>query len=275
MATTPSSPSTTLPLQRPLPSAITVTVVLGAVFLLVAGIVSGLVGTAGGITSLVSYPALLAVGVPALPASVTNSVALVACWPGSAMASQPELEGRRSWLLCWVPVAAAGGALGAALLLLTPAGTFQRVVPFLVVAGAAVLLAQPRLSELRSSGREPLPRWIFPLGLLVLSLYNGYFGAGAGVMLLALLLLTVDPAMPRANAYKNMFVGAASVISAIAFAAFGPVDWLAMLPLAAGMFVGSTLGPRVARWLPANLIRWLAALLGVALAVQLWVDPGA
>src|ERR1700761_3184285 len=98
-----------------------------------AGIAAGVVGTAGGITSLVSYPALLAVGIPALPANVTNIVALVACWPGSALASRPELAGSGSWLRRWAPVAALGGAAGSALLLFTPAGVFSRVVPFLVI----------------------------------------------------------------------------------------------------------------------------------------------
>lgn len=241
--------------------------------LLAAGIVAGLVGTAGGITSLVSYPSLLAVGIPALPATVANTVALVACWPGSALASRPELTGKGPWLSRWVPVAALGGAAGAALLLSTPTGLFERVVPFLVVCSSAVLLAQPRLSFRQASGQKSMPRCVFPVALFMLSLYNGYFGAGSGVMILALLLFAAAPELPRANALKNMFIGAASVVSAIAFASFGPVDWLAVAPLGAGMFAGSILGPRVTRRLPAGLLRWLVALLGIALAIQLWLSP--
>ena len=92
--------------------------------LLVAGVVAGVVGTAGGITSLISYPALLVVGIPALSANVTNIVSLVACWPGSAIASRPELAGKGPWLARWTALAAIGGAAGAALLLSTPAGVF-------------------------------------------------------------------------------------------------------------------------------------------------------
>ena len=243
-----------------------------AAFLLGAGIVAGLVGTAGGITSLVSYPALLAVGIPALAANVTNIVALVACGPGSALASRPELAGRGPWLHRWAPVAALGGAAGAALLLSTPAGLFSRVVPFLVLIGSLTLLAQPRLS----AARGPRPRSDtgpgLRLGLLPLAVYNGYFGAGSGVMILSLLLLTTDPDLPKANALKNMLVGAGAVVSAIAFAAFAPVDWAAVAPLSAGLFAGSTLGPRVTRWLPANVLRWLIALLGIALAIELWAS---
>jgi uncharacterized membrane protein YfcA len=104
-----------------------------------------------------------------------------------------------------------------------------------------------------------------------MSVYNGYFGAGAGVMVLALLLVTVEGHLARANALKNMLVGGASVVSAVAFAAFAPVDWSAVAPLGVGMFAGSTLGPRVARRLPPRLLRLLVALLGIGLAIQLWV----
>jgi uncharacterized membrane protein YfcA len=245
-----------------------------ALVLLGAGIVAGLVGSAGGITSLVSYPALLAVGIPALAANVTNIVALVACWPGSALASQPELAGQASWLRRWAPIAALGGAAGSALLLSTPAGIFTRVVPVLVIAGSLALLAQPWLSSRRQQRSGPGRRFGLPVGLFTLSVYNGYFGAGSGVLILALVLLTTDPELPRANALKNMLIGAAAVVSAAAFALLGPVNWAAVAPLAVGMLIGSTLGPRVARRLPTAVLRWSIALLGLALAVQLWVKPG-
>lgn len=123
-----------------------------------AGVLAGIVGTAGGITSLVSYPALLAMGVPALAANVANNVALVACWPGSALASRPELAGRGRWLRRWAWVAAAGGMAGAALLLATPSRDFGRIVPFLVATGSLVLLAQPWISaRLSGAARDSRP----------------------------------------------------------------------------------------------------------------------
>jgi uncharacterized membrane protein YfcA len=245
-----------------------------ALDLLGAGIIAGLVGTAGGITSLVSYPALLAVGIPPLSANVANIVAAAACWPGSAVASQPELTGTGSWLRRWAPVAAVGGALGSALLLSTPAGIFVRVVPFLVVAGSLALLVQPPLSARRQRRPGPRTRLALPIGLLALSVYGGYFGAGSGVMILVLLLFTTDSELPKANALKNMLIGAGVVMSVIAFAAFASVDWTAVAPLSVGMFVGSMLGPRVTRRMPAAVLRWLIALLGIALAIQLWLNSG-
>ncbi len=243
-------------------------------FLAAAGAVAGLVGTAGGITSLVSYPALLLAGVAPLRANIANLVALVACWPGSAVASQPELRGRGPWLRRWGTVAALGGAAGSARLLVTSPGVFARVVPFLVAAGSLALLCQPWLAA-RPSWRPDADwgRLLLPCGLVALSCYNGYFGAGSGVLTLALLLLTTDPDLPTANALKNMVVGAATITSAVLFAVVTRVDWAAVAPLALGLLAGSMAGPWVARRLPPALLRWLVAVTGLALAVHLWLDP--
>jgi uncharacterized protein len=251
------------------PHLIAQTTTLGDAFALAAaGVVAGLVGTAGGITSLVSYPALLATGLAPLAANVANLVALIGCWPGSAAASREELEGKGRWLLRWAPLAAGGAAAGSILLLTTPSNVFARVVPFLVLAGSVSLLVQPRLTRRhrRRAGAG------LPLGLTAVSLYNGYFGAGSGVMTLALLLITADDSLPRANALKNMLIGAATLASVLVFATSAPVDWAAAIPLGVGMLAGSTLGPRVTRRIPPGLLRWLVALLGLVLAVQLWLS---
>jgi uncharacterized protein len=244
-----------------------------AALIAAAGVLSGIVGSAGGITSLISYPALLAAGIPALPANVANIVAVAACWPGSALASRPELRGTASWLRRWAWVTAAGGAIGAVLLLSTPPGVFGRIVPFLVAAGSLVLLLQPRFSALRGDHTHTSTP-VLLAGLLPVSAYSGYFGAGSGVMTLSLMLLTVDQHLARANALKNMLIGTASVTSAVIFIIFSPVDWAAVLPLSIGMFAGSMIGPRLARHIPANVLRWLVALLGIGLAVKLWIAPG-
>jgi uncharacterized membrane protein YfcA len=242
--------------------------------LLGAGVVAGVVGSAGGITSLVSYPALLAVGLPAVSANVANIVALVCCWPGSALSSQPELSGRGPWLWRFTPVAAAGGAAGAALLLATPAAAFARVVPFLVAGASVALLIEPRLARRRRERRARDGTLALPGGVLTLSVYNGYFGAGSGVMLLTLLLLLVDRHLPRANALKNMLLGAGTLASSIILIVSGSVRWSAVVPLGIGMLAGSSVGPHVTRRLPAGILRPAIALLGIGLAVALWVRPG-
>lgn len=242
------------------------------VWLIAAGALAGVVGTAGGITSLVSYPALLAAGLAALPANVANLVAVVACWPSSALASRRELRGNAAIMTAALPTAAIAGGAGSLLLLATPPGVFTRVVPWLVLAGSAALVLQPALTA-RHDTSAASDRLLLPW-IALLSVYGGYFGAGSGIMLLAVLLVLHDARVPQANAVKNMLVGAAAVASAIVFAVSGPVVWSAVGPLAAGLVIGSLAGPVVARHLPAGAIRWGAAALGVALAVDLWVNPG-
>jgi len=246
------------------------------IFLIGAGLLAGVVGTAGGITSLISYPALLAVGLPALAANATNIVALNACWPGSAHGSQRELAGRGPWLMRWLPLTAVGGATGAVLLLVTPPGAFARVVPFLIVTGSVALIAEPWVRNPRSPRAMKTHRvkWL-AIALALLSVYGGYFGAGSGVLTLALLLIMVESDLPTANALKNMANGAITLPAGILLACFGPVHWAAAASLGAGALVGSRLGPAVTRALPRYLTRWAVALLGLGLAAWLWAKPSA
>lgn len=251
---------------------------LHVIFLIAAGLLAGVIGTAGGITSLISYPALLAVGLSPISANATNLVALNACWPGSAHGSRRELSGWGPWLRRWLPLTGLGGAAGGVLLLVTPPGAFARVVPFLITAGSLALIAEPWLRGLRSATAAPLGRrreavLVVTLGLL--AVYGGYFGAGSGVMTLALLLVLVERDLPTANALKNMTNGAITLPAGILLAFLGPVHWAAAAPLAAGALVGSRIGPAVTRALPRVVTRWAVALLGLGLAAWLWAKPSA
>ncbi|MBO0701810.1 MAG: sulfite exporter TauE/SafE family protein, partial [Candidatus Dormibacteraeota bacterium] len=231
------------------------------------------VGTAGGITTLVSYPALLLAGVPPLDASIANTVAVVACWPGAALTSRPELVDRWGWLLRWSGVALVGGVAGAILLLTTPPGLFARLVPFLLAGGSVVLVVQGWMRGAADARIGRATPFVLGVGLFLCCVYNGYFGAGSGVLTLVLLLVLVERGVVRANALKNMLIGAASIVSAVAFVGSGRVRWLDALPLAVGLFAGSLLGPPVARRLPPWLLRWSVALMGAGFAVRLWVAP--
>lgn len=237
-------------------------------FLVIAGVLAGVIGTAGGITSLVSYPALLAVGVSTFDANVANLVASLACWPASALASRLELREVRAVLPAGLVAAALGGAAGTGALLLTPAVVFDHVVPILVATGAMVLLIQPRLTAW-SERRGGHGRLVGALVVGAISVYSGYFGAGSGVMLLAATLVLMNPRVPEANACKNMFLGASATTSAFILVAVASPPWSAVAPLAVGLFLGSIIGPVVARTLPARFIRWAVAVLGFALAAEL------
>jgi uncharacterized protein len=244
----------------------------GCVLLVAAGVVAGIVGSGGGITSLVSYPALLAVGIPPLPANVANLVAGVVTGPGSAVSSRRELAEARPGLMRLLPIAVVGSAVGSVLLLLTPPGAFAQLVPFLVAGGSVVLIVQPALMKLRKrSHGGGAARAVLLVG--VVSIYGGYFGAGSGVMLLAVVLVLVDSRIPSANAIKNMLVAITSLTAAAVFMVSEPVPWNAVLPLAAGLLVGSAVGPIIVRVLPPNVVRWFAAACGLFLAAYLWLRP--
>jgi len=245
-----------------------------AVVLSVAGAVAGIVGTAGGITTLVSYPALVWVGLSPLPASIANTIAMVACWPGAALTSQVELRGEAKLLRRSLLPATAGAVVGAVLLIATPAHGFGRIVAPLVLLGSVALVLQPRLRAWQQRRSRALPPAVLTVGLFLLGLYNSYFGGGSGILILLLLLLTAEPMLTRANAVKNMLVGAAAVIGAVTFAAFAAVDWHAVGWLAAGLFAGSTIGPVVARRLPTRVLRYAVGLTGLALTVDLLLHPG-
>ena len=244
----------------------------GTALLLGAGAVAGIVGSAGGTASLISYPALLAAGIPPLAANVTNAVAFVAAWPGSALGSRPELRGQGPWLRRWAPLAAAGSAAGAGLLLVTPARTFDRVVPFLLAFAALALLLQPRVSAWLAGHPAGGSRLILPGGLFLASVYDGYWGAGAGVMTLALLMITTDQHIARSNALKNMLLGVADVACCVVFIVCWPVDWTAVAPMAGGFLAGSMIGPSVTRHIPGNALRVIAALAGLGFAIRLWAE---
>ena len=242
------------------------------VALVATGVLAGAVGAAGGVTSLVSYPALLAVGVPPLPANVANLVAGVACWPGSALTSGRELAGTQGSLRRGLPVAAAGSAVGALLLLNTAPGAFTRIVPFLVAIGSLALLVQPWLSTMIARNGDKPRAAVWPLIGLV-SIYGGYFGAASGIMLLAALLVLHESRLPEANAIKNMLLGAGAVVAAAIFVLVGPVDWSAVVPLALGLFAGSAAGPIIARRVRPSVVRWVIGMLGLTLAIALWLRP--
>ncbi|MDQ0380627.1 sulfite exporter TauE/SafE family protein [Amycolatopsis thermophila] len=234
-------------------------------FLVVAGVGAGLTGSIAGLASLVSYPALLAVGVPPVSANVTNTVALMGNTVGAAAGSRPELRGQRNRLLRLCAITAVGGAAGSALLLLTPEGTFASIVPFLIAGASVLLLFSPRLAERAARGDGGVTAGT-GVGAFLVAIYGGYFGAAAGVVMLALLSAAWAQPLARTNAAKNVVTGAANMVAALVFAFTGPVLWPAAAALCVGLVAGSFAGPAVVRRLPPAPLRIAIALAGLGLA---------
>ena len=241
------------------------------IVLLAAGTVGGIFSTAVSIASLVSYPVLLALGVPPLSANMTNTVSLVLTGAGSVASSRPELAGLGRRVLRLGAVTAAGGAAGAAGLLTTPADAFIRVVPVLIGGASLLLLIQPRISAL-----EPAPgrghRAVHGAALFAVAMYVGYFGAAAGIMLLVVLSSMIDEPLVRTNAVKNALSGMANATAAVCFALFGEVRWELVVPLAAGFLIGGWIGPAIARRIPAGPFRIMIGLAGIGLAIRLGIS---
>jgi uncharacterized membrane protein YfcA len=245
-------------------------VVIGTFLLLVgAGIAAGLAGSMAGLASLFSYPALLAAGMPATAANVTNTVALTFSSLGSTAGSRPELTGQGPTVRRFALLAVLGGATGAGLLLATPDGLFVRIVPFLVAAASLALLLQPMIKSAIATASSQRTSPAVLAGIVAVSVYGGYFGAAAGVLMLALLLVALPVSLLQGNALKNVLLGLANGIAAVGFAVFGPVEWWAVLPLAAGLLVGGWTGPLLARRLPGPVLRIAIAVAGMVLAVRL------
>ena len=236
-----------------------------------AGVAAGLSGSMAGLASLFSYPALLAVGLPATAANVTNTVSLAFSALGAAAGSRPELAGQAATVGRCALIAVPGGATGAGLLLVTPPGTFEVIVPVLVAAAALVLLAQPVIARhlARRAATVGRPGWGVLAGVLAVSVYGGYFGAAAGVLMLALIMVGLPVTLLQGNALKTVLLGLANTVAAVGFAVFGPVQWWAVPPMAAGLLVGAWCGPWLARRLPTTVLRTGIALAGLGLAVAL------
>jgi len=238
--------------------------------LLAAGIGGGIAGTMASVASVVSYPALLALGLPPLAANVTNTMSLIFCVPGAVLGARPELAGQRHRVLRFGAVMAAGGALGAAILLLAPPGAFALAVPVLICSAAVLVLLQPRLRAL--SPRPGAERSRRRLAVMFcVAAYLGYFGAAGGVLLLAALAATISESLIRVNAIKNVISGAANLVAASIFALYAPVEWAFVPPLAAGFLIGGYAGQRLVRHLPVAVLRVIVALAGLALAVKLGI----
>jgi uncharacterized membrane protein YfcA len=249
-------------------------------WLALAGVGAGLTGSMAGLSSLVSYPALLLAGLPPLTANVTNTVALMSSSAGAALGSRRELRGQWPRLRALMLQCGIGGALGAALLLTTDESTFTAIVPWLVALGAALLMLRDRLRSwwqrrrlAMSAGVEDVPEavtsWRGSLLVVVVGVYGGYFGAGSGIILLAVLAVrTVEP-LAVTNAVKNVATSTANVVAAIAYMFLSPVDWPSALALGAGGLLGSWLGPQVVRVLPERPLRYAVAAAGLGLSAYL------
>ena len=235
-----------------------------------AALAAGAVNAIAGGGSLLTFPALVAAGLPTVTASVTNTVALCPGYLGATWAQRGELRDQRRRLGLLMPAGALGGIAGGLLLLHTGEAVFARVVPFLILFAAALLAAQGKLRALLGHGHRSEAWAVVPVAIA--SVYGGYFGAGLGVIILAALAVVLDDSLTRINALKQAISLACNVTAAIFFVFSGRIDWLVTAVMAGAALAGGILGGALASRIPAGVLRWVviifAVLVGVAYLVR-------
>ncbi|MCI0396719.1 MAG: sulfite exporter TauE/SafE family protein [Chloroflexi bacterium] len=239
-----------------------------------AAMAAGAVNALAGGGTLISFPALVAVGVPAVAANVTNTVALSPGYLGATLGQARDLrgQGRRLWLLA--PAGVIGGVIGGVLLLNTGERVFRSLVPFLILLASFLLAVQEpvRNTLVRRAGREKQAGpgaaggWTaLPVGLA--AIYGGYFGAGVSVIVLAVLGLVLDDSLTRLNALKQAISFSINVAAAVFFLFSGEVVWEAAGVMAVGAVIGGALGGRLAGRIRPAALRRVVVVVGVVVAI--------
>ena len=241
--------------------------VLHVVLIAAAALTAGAVNAIAGGGSLITFPVLLASGLPAVTASMTNTVAMCPGYLGATIAQRRDLEGqsRRAWQL--VPLSLVGSLIGAWILLNTTERAFQTIVPFLLLFAAVLLALQGKLRSFiahHTGHRRSMAVAALPVGLA--AIYGAYFGAGMGVIILAILAVVIDETLVRVNALKQLMSLIINTTAAIVFLANGHVDWVVAGVIAVASLVGGLLGGRLATKIPEALLRWSAIAIALVVA---------
>ena len=239
---------------------------------LAAGAINALAG--GG--TLITFPLLIAVGLPAVSANVTNTVALCPGYIGGTLAQANDLRGQKHRLWITIPAGLIGGLIGGVLLLRTGEKLFKDLVPFLILLASALLAIQDpvrawltrRLGAQQSGSGLEKWSWL-PVGLA--AIYGGYFGAGLSVIVLSALGITMRDTLTRLNAIKQVIAFSANVAAAVFFLFSGQVVWMAALVMAAGALLGGTLGGRLAGRVQPSTLRWIVVSIGVIVSIIYFV----
>ncbi len=246
---------------------------LHAVVIFVAGIAAGTINTVVGSGTLFTFPVLLSVGYAPVVANVSNTVGLV---PGSlsgAIGYRRELVGQRTRLARLALASMSGGIVGAVLLLTLPASAFKAIVPAFIVIALVLILAQPRLAILRGGDKRTTRRRhagpLATLGVFAAGVYGGYFGAAQGILVLAILGLSVDDELQRLNALKVVLSGLVNLVSGIVFVFAAHIAWAPAGLIAAGSVLGGIIGARAGRRLPPTGLRAVIVVVGIVAIVRL------
>jgi len=238
-----------------------------------AALAAGAVNALAGGGTLISFPVLLALGVPPISANITNTVALVPGYLGGTYAQRADLTGQGRRMRVLLPAAALGGLAGAALLLLTPERAFEVLIPFLIVVAVVVLALgdqvkrriAARVSRLRPDGVEDLAGPT--IGVFLAAIYGGYFGGGLGIIVLAVLGVVLVDSLTRINALKQTTSLVVNGAAALVFVVLGDVLWGTAAVMLVAALIGGYLGGTLAGRVPASVLQRIVLVIGVVVAI--------
>lgn len=233
-----------------------------------AGAAGGVVNAIAGGGSLVLYPALVAIGMPSVDANVTNTVAIWPGYLGNLMGLGPQAHLSRSHVRRLLVPALLGAVIGCVLLLNTSSAAFDVIVPFLVIGAALLLAAQPRLTSVLKA-EHAQHRVVLFAAVFLAAIYGGYFGGGLGVILLAVLGLSLGTDIKVSNAVKSVLTPIVNVVAVLAFAVFGPVQWTLVAAVAPAALLGGVAGGKVAARVSEAALRRIVVVFG--LSVGIWL----
>jgi uncharacterized membrane protein YfcA len=246
--------------------------VLEIVAVLAAGVAAGAINAVVGSGTLITFPVLLAFGYAPVVANVSNTIGLV---PGSlsgAVGYRRELQGQRARLVRLAPWSLAGGVAGAVALLVLPASWFEAIVPVFIAVALVLVVAQRRLTGALAADPHAATRSVGPRGIAGIfgaGVYGGYFGAAQGILLLAVLGLSLRDDLQRINALKILLAGLVNFVAGIVFALVADVAWDVAGVIAAGSIAGGYLGAALGRHLSAEALRAVVVVVGLAAIAQL------
>ncbi len=245
--------------------------VLHALLMVLAGVAAGTINTIVGSGSLITFPTLLLLGVPPVPANISNNLGMLGGGITGSWGYRSELRGGAPVLRRLAPMSLVGSAIGALLLLRLPASAFKGIVPVLIGLGLVLVIVGPRLQRwaaARHSEDDRMPSWQPPLlmaGVVLAGMYGGYFGAAQGVILMGLLSTLAQGPLQRLNGYKNVLAFIANAVAGIVFVlvARDQIHWLVALFVGLGTLIGGVLGAGVGRRLPPPVLRAVIVVIGV------------
>jgi len=237
-----------------------------------AAAAAGMANALAGGGTLISFPALVALGVPEVVANITNTVALCPGYVGGALAQRKDLAGQKKRLLMLLPAAIIGGLAGGILLLYVSAHVFHVLVPFLILLAAILLAVQDRIRDWirRHTGNDGTDKKgcrnaALPAGLA--AVYGGYFGPGLSVIYLAVLGLFLDDSLTRLNALKQCLSLATNVAAAVFFIFSGLIIWPLAIAMAAGALLGGAIGGHIVGRIDPARLKWLIVTIGLAVGL--------